>query len=306
VKPNLLVHAVLAITLAAISGCARVSHQTKERRPFFQAEHELETHGKKTVFDRIVEFDPGELEVDVTPDYQRNAPLRVAVLPFTDLGSANLVVDKIPLTFRTRNERARWAWTDAQRLRRAMVAYLSEREFIVINTIGIDAVLQSRGIDDESKLEKVSPQQIGAWLGADAVVYGEVQNYEAYYLALVSGWQVGMHGTMVSTRNGEVLIRFRGSRYNVNVLPAFSPQDILINSAESFLQLRDVELARSEQEVCREVVLRIPVSEQLRLAIARQALDRASDSSESARPSRLDLIATEPSVRSPVDVIRSQ
>jgi hypothetical protein len=78
---------------------------------------------------------------------------------------------------------------------------------------------------------------------------------------------------VVSTHNGEQLIGFDGSRCSVNVMPALTPQDILINSAESLLQLRDVVLARSEEEVCRELVLRIPVSENLRLQIARQALE---------------------------------
>ena len=58
----------------------------------------------------------------------------------------------------------------------------------------------------------------------------------------------------------------------MNFSPALDPEDILINSAESLLQLRDVELARSEQEVCRELVLRIPVSENLRLQIAREGV----------------------------------
>jgi hypothetical protein len=68
------------------------------------------------------------------------------VLPFTDRGSANFVVDKIPLTFRKRQQRASWAWTDAQRLRRSMLGYLAGREFYILNPIGIDAVLQFHGI----------------------------------------------------------------------------------------------------------------------------------------------------------------
>jgi hypothetical protein len=40
------------------------------------------------------------------------------VLPFTDRGSANFVVDKIRLTYSDQQQRASWAWTDAQRLRR--------------------------------------------------------------------------------------------------------------------------------------------------------------------------------------------
>jgi len=275
---------MLSAFLAGLAGCSSVSHRTEERRPFFQPEYELTTHGRKTQFDRIVELDPAGLHVKVASDYQSNAPLRVAVLPFTDRGSANFVVDKIPLTYRDQQQRASWAWTDAQRLRRSMVGYLSEREFYVLNTIGIDAVLRSHGITDEAELEKVTPQKLGSWLGADAVVYGEVAHYDAYYLALVSAWQVGIRGRIVSTYNGEQLIDFNGSRYSVNVMPALTPADILINSAASLLQLRDVVLARSEEEVCRELVLRIPVSETLRLQIAQQALETDAGNENSTMP----------------------
>jgi len=271
---------ILSGFLTVLAGCSSVSQRTEEQRPFFQPEYELSSHGRKTLFDRIVELDPGSLHVKVASDYESNAPLRVAVLPFSDRGSANFVVDKIPLTFRNQQERAIWAWTDAQRLRRSMIGYLSEREFYVLNPIGIDAVLRSHGVTDEAALEKVPPQKLGSWLRADAVVYGEVANYEAYYLALISAWQVGIRGRMVSTYNGEELISFDGSRYDVNVSPAFTPPDILINSATSLLQLRDIELARSEAEVCRETVLRIPVSENLRLLIAQQALETDATNSD--------------------------
>jgi hypothetical protein len=285
---------ILSAALAVLSGCSSVSQRAEERRPFFQPEYDLTSHGRKTLFDRVVELDPGGLHVTVASDYQSNAPLRLAILPFTDRGSANFVVDKIPLTFRDHQQRIRWAWTDAQRLRRSMVGYLSEREFYVLNPIGVDAVLYSHGITDEAELEKISPRKLGSWLGADAVVYGEVVNYEAYYLALISAWQVGMQGRVVSTRTGEQLITFSGSRYSVNVMPALTPQDILINSVESLLQLRDVVLARSEEEVCRELVLRIPVSENLRLQIARQALEMAERDESSTIPASMTPPPEEP------------
>jgi hypothetical protein len=280
VKPSLCCRFALIVLIPALAGCSNVSESTAERRPFFQPEYQTESHGRKTLFDRVVELDPGRLHVNVAPDYQRNAPLKVAVLPFVDRGSANFVVDKIPLTFRNEPQRVIWAWTDAQRLRRSMVGYLSEREFELINPIGIDAVLRAHGVDDEAKLTKVDPRKLGAWLGADAVVYGEVLHYEAYYFALVSGWQVGVRGRMVSTHDGEQLLSFDGSRYDVNVMPAFDPTDIVINSAESLLQLRDIELSRSEEEVCRELVKRIPVSENLRLQIAQEALETSNHEDE--------------------------
>jgi len=50
----------------------------------------------------------------------------------------------------------------------------------------------------------------------------------------------------------------------VNFSPAFDPVDIAINSGISLLQLRDVELARAEEEDAREILLRIPRSEKLK------------------------------------------
>lgn len=263
---------ILLVVILCVAGCANHSY---ESRPFFQHEYDTESHGRKTILDRIVETDPGGFKVKTLPDYSSDPPARIAVLPFADIGSANFVVDKIPLTHRNQQERRNWAWTDSQRLRRAMVGYLAEREFVVVPLDGIDAVLRARGIDTPEKLYAVSPQQLGRLLGADAVVYGTVVHYEAYYLMLVAGWQVGVKVKMVSTRDGSVLVDARGSRYSVQVTPVFSMQDILINSGLNLLELRDILLARAEEETCREIVHRIPVSQQLKARIEQAALARA-------------------------------
>ena len=42
----------------------------------------------------------------------------------------------------------------------------------------------------------------------------------------------------------------------MNFMPAFDPVDIAINSGLSLLELRDVTLARAEEEDAREIVLR--------------------------------------------------
>jgi hypothetical protein len=162
--------------------------------------------------------------VDVKPEFRRDPPARIAVLPFTDDGSANFVVDKIPLTYRNQKQRYNWSWTDAQRLRRAMQGYMSEREFQIANLYGVDAVLQDRAIGDMAQLQKVPAQDLGQWLDVDAVMYGELMHYDAYYLGLVAAWQVGIHVKLVSTHTGDTLIEARGSRWDDNVLPASPPK----------------------------------------------------------------------------------
>jgi hypothetical protein len=219
-------------------------------------------------------------------DYEEHAPATIAVLPFSDRGTAQYVVDKIPLSFRNKQERNEWAWTDSQRLRKAFVAYFSEREFTVINPIAVDAVLKSHGIDNEEQLEKVSVLTLGKWFHCDAVMYGTVEDYDAYYFALVSGFVVGVDARMVSTHDGETLMRGEGARYSLNVMPALDAEDIVINSAESLLQLRDVELARAEEEVARELVIRIPPSDTLRTEIAANAIRKAREAEETDEEAR--------------------
>ncbi|MGA2410414.1 MAG: GNA1162 family protein [Candidatus Binataceae bacterium] len=265
-------------TLLLAAGCA--AHQPVEDRPFFQQEYSVETHGRKTILDRVVETDPGGFHVDIAPAYNENPPERIAVLPFGDRGSANVVIDKIKLTHRDQQERYDWAWTDSQRLRRAMQGYLAEREFVMANMVGVDAVLKEHGIDSMAKLQMVPPAQLGQWLNVDAVMYGDVLHYEGYYLFLVAAWQVGIEVRLVSTHTGETLIHATGSRWDDQVLPALSLEDIAINSAENLLQLRDINLARAEEEACRELVIRIPPSDKLKNEESEQALQYANQTDE--------------------------
>jgi Putative bacterial lipoprotein (DUF799) len=255
-------------------GCASSSY---ESRPFFQHEYAAESHGQKTIIDRIVESDPGGFKVETSPQYLKDPPERIAVLPFADIGSANFVVAKIALTHRSKIERANWAWTDSQRLRRSLDGYLAQREFIVSPLDGVDAVLRARGIDTPAKLSRTPPEELGRLLGVDAVVYGTVMHYEAYYLLLVAGWQVSVEVRMVSTHGGENLVIATGSRYAIQVMPALSVRDIVINSAQNVLQLRDIMLARAEEEKCREIVHRVPVSQELKARIEQRALDNAEE-----------------------------
>jgi hypothetical protein len=88
---------------------------------------------------------------------------------------------------------------------------------------GVDAVIQDRGIENMAELHRISAQDFGDWLDVDAVMYGRVVHYEAYYLALVAACQVGIEVRLVSTRDGKTLIKASGSRWAVSLLPAMDP-----------------------------------------------------------------------------------
>src|SRR5216684_866222 len=267
---------IFGIAFLAVAA-ASCSTQQQESRPFFLPEQGAESHGRKTWFDHLVELDPGRVHFQVAADYADDPPQRVAVLPFTDHGSAQYVLDKIPLTHRDTQQRQEWAWTYANRLRRSFQGELAEREFVVIPMVGIDTVLADHGINDWGKLRAVPPEQLGRWFGADAVVFGEVLHYEAYYAFLVSGWDVGVRVRMVSTRDGHELFSATDKRFSVDLQPAFDPICIAINSGMTLLELRDVTLARAEDEVSREIAFRIPVSSRTIADLQEAARARADE-----------------------------
>ena len=268
--------------LSLIAGCAQTNYQN---RTLFRDEYGLDTHGRKTWFDHLVELDPGVSDCWVAPDYERHPPAKVAVLPFADRGNAQYVVDGISLTHRDDEAQADWAWTDGNRVRRALDGHIAAREFLVANLVQVDAVLSDHGIDTEQNLKQVSPQVLGKWLGVDAVVYGEVTHYEAFYALLLAGWQVGASVQMVSTHDGQKLFTITYSRYAVNFVPAFDPLDVAINSGLSLLELRDVTLARAEEEATREIALRIPQSQKLINGLVEEALDDEAERAQASPPS---------------------
>jgi hypothetical protein len=250
----------LIAALFLLAGCSTASTQYQSR-PFFLTEEDATTHGRKAWYDRVVEVDPGDAKFTVAADYQQAPPKNIAVLPFTDLGEGKFVVDKLPLLSRSDQERPRWGWSHANHVRRAVAGDVATREFTLTPLLAIDAVLAERGITDFHKLSVASPMEVGQWLHADALVYGEVVDYEAYYGFLFAAWRVTARVRMVSTRDGHELFSCTDTRYSTNVTPAIDPIDIAISSVVNLVELRDINLARTENEVGREIVLRLPVAE---------------------------------------------
>ncbi len=115
----------------------------------------------------------------VAGDYQERPPRKIAGLPFVNKGEGDYLINKIPLKFLDNEDLNKWSWTHANRVRRAVAGELATREFIFVPILTIDAVLATHGITDKEKLNAVPPDELGRWLKADTVVYGELLNYEA-------------------------------------------------------------------------------------------------------------------------------
>ena len=260
IRPLSLIHFSMLLVLLASCAGAPTSTSPPSRR-FFLAEEQLETHGRKTWYDRIIEADPGGVSFVIAGDYQERPPRKIAVLPFVDKGTGSYLINKIPAKTRDKEELDRWSWTHTNRVRRALAGDLGNREFIIFPLLRVDAVLANRGITDTEKLNAVAPEALGRWLDVDALVYGELLSYESYYGFLFASWKVSARVRIVSTEDGREIFSCTNRRYTSTVNPAISPIDMVINSFQALIHLRDISLARTEYEVGREIVMSLPRAE---------------------------------------------
>jgi hypothetical protein len=246
------------LLLALLVGCASPQQPS---HPFFLTEQDVETHGRKTWVDRLIEADPGEASFVIAEDYQERPPRKIAVLPFADKGECDYLINKIPLKIRDPEELHKWSWTHANRARRAVAGELASREFVIVPLLTIDAVLAAHGITDRDKLNAILPEELGHWLDADTVIYGELLNYEAYYAFLVAAWKVSATVRMVSAKDGRVIFSCTNHRYETAVRPGIDPIDMVINALLALVHLRDITLVRTTYEVGREIVGSLPRAE---------------------------------------------
>jgi hypothetical protein len=222
----------LVLALVLVAGCSATG-ANYETRPFFNLSKGLSftavRHGS-TIWSKsiLVEF-----SVKLAADYAENPPERIAVLPFIDQSTAQFRVNSIAVTRRNEQQKEQWAWTYANRLRRSFAGQMAEREFTIVPMPAIDMILHDHGIDNRKKLMALPPQELGQWLDADTVVYGEVLHYDAYYALLVAAWNVGVKVQLASTRDGHQILEASDDRYSVDFRPR-------VRSARYWSQFRTI------------------------------------------------------------------
>lgn len=255
----------------------------EDDQPLFLEEIGSSTHGKKHWYDYLIEADPGACKVKIAEDYEQNVPQKIAVLPFTVKGNAQFSINGLKVESPGKDDLESWRWTLAQRARRVFHGFLSAREFETVALSTIDRILLEKNIGTESSLKALKPEILGKWLGADSLVYGEVYPYQRFYLVMGSGIRVNLSVKILSSKTGKVLFNGTVNRNYMDVNPRFDPIDIAISSVLTLSTLRDINLRRAEDEACRELALRIPLS-------PRKAYPVQSDKEEIS-PKALPLLA---------------
>ena len=252
---------VLALIAISTAGCfsRNSDRKTTGEEPFFQGEEGLEEHGKKKTLDRIYQLDPGDKEFNISDKFYTDPPRKIAILPFDNLIGGKYILNSVPIPRFSKEETDGWNWTYANRLRRFFFGHFASREFVDIELMYVDKMLQELGIVTPNDLYKIPAQELGGILDADALIYGKVTEYKNSYYMLYKQIRVGLSIKCVSTKDGSIFFEGEQVRHDNDIRVATNPFDFVIASFQNSMSMRDVYAARASEEVVRELVIRIPI-----------------------------------------------
>lgn len=209
----------------------------------------------KNTYEKMYELDPGA-DIFVSPILKENPPRRVAILPFvSSIGSGRLQGSRTMFNvFNGHGGEIKLA----QRMREAFYGQFAQLDFDELKLFRIDQTLAENELKTPGDIAAVSPKRLGEILGADAVVYGEVTQFDYYYGILYAQLAAGLSLKMVDTRDGNLLWRAQDARRDHCIRIALDPVGLAVGVFQVGLHVRPISMMRAMDEACRELVGTIP------------------------------------------------
>ncbi len=173
----------------------------------------------------------------VYPAMAKAKPLTVAVLPFTDVSQSQ---------------------AGAQAVRRGFYNHFSSLPFRDMELWRVDDLLKKAGLTDPQAINQMPARDLGRILGTDAVVYGEISNFDKLFAVVYSQVSVGAKLRMYDARSGELLwtgehvVRIHEGGISTN------PIGLVATVIATAMNVRDIQLLRACDDLFRGMVKTIP------------------------------------------------
>lgn len=184
----------------------------------------------------IRSFFAGEYKID--PYMKDNIPKSIAVLPFVDLSRSKEGFDA---------------------MRRGFYNHFSSLPFKDMELHMVDNLLRKAGLTDPVVISKTSPKELGKILGVDAVVFGEVSNFDKLFLVMYSQVSVGAEIKMFDTKTGNFLWSGKNVVRKHEGGISTTPVGVIATIVATSMNIRDIQLLRANDDLFRDMVKTMPV-----------------------------------------------
>jgi parallel beta-helix repeat protein len=173
----------------------------------------------------------------VDPYMEQNRPLTVAVLPFFDRSNSK---------------------QGSEAVRRGFYNHFSSLPFKDMELYRIDDLLKKADLTDPEQIRKTDPRKLGEILGVDAVLFGEISDFDKLFAVVYSQVSVGAEVKMYETKTGRFLwsgqhvVRIHEGGFST------TPIGIIAVVIATAMNVRDIQLLRACDDLFREMVKTIP------------------------------------------------
>lgn len=178
----------------------------------------------------------GEYKID--PYMKDHVPKSVAVMPFVDLSKSKEGFETV---------------------RRGFYNHFSSLPFKDMELYRVDNTLRKAGLTDPEVISKTSPQELGKILGVDAVVFGEISNFDKLFAVMYSQVSVGAEIKMYDTKTGNFLWSGKNVVRKHEGGISTNPIGIVATVIATAMNVRDIQLLRANDDLFRDMVKTIPV-----------------------------------------------
>ncbi len=174
----------------------------------------------------------------IDPYMESHRPITVAVLPFID---------------QSRKKEG------AVAVRKGFYNHFSSLPFKDMELQMVDNLLSKANLGDTEAIYKTSPQELGKLLNVDAVVFGEISNFDKLFAVVYSQVAVGAEIKMYDTKTGNFLW---SGQHTVRIHEgglSVTPFGIIATVVATAINVRDIQLLRACDDLFRDMVKTIPV-----------------------------------------------
>lgn len=215
-------------------------------------------------------------EIEIAEGFDPRVPLRVAVLPFLDRSSGDgilstplvALLDLVPLLSDDALDKSHAG--DVFRI--SFIANLLRTRLNVVDTVFVDSLIAHHSLDVVPAYEgdrERAARRLGEALSADAVVFGEVLEWDRSYYVAESIVRAALKVEIRDTVTGRVLFSAEVHDYEasgVSKMPIdFDPIFIAIEVfGEAMKGLRNTIFADLSADICRKIVLGLAPSPEAR------------------------------------------
>ena len=143
-------------------------------------------------------------------------------------------------------------------VRKSFQGHFSTMNYTSIPLFKVDQALRQAGLDTPDKVAQTPSPKLREILHADAIVRGEITHYDRIYMGVYSQVAVGAEVRMVEGKSDRELWWAKNVSRKHGGGISTTPVGIILTAVSTALNMRELELLRTSDDLFREMVRSIP------------------------------------------------